>query len=60
MARRKKIEEDIVLRPVMFRLNESAKTQLDVLAAETGRSKQELLTEAVNYIFKKNHKDQIA
>ncbi len=60
MARRNKVEEDVVLRPVMFRLNESAKVQLDVLAAETGRSKQELLIEAVNYIFKKNNKDQIA
>ncbi len=51
---------EIEMKAIMFRLNEPAKRQLDVLAAEQGRSRQEILTEAVNYVFKINNKKQIA
>lgn len=48
------------LKGVLFRLNEPAKKQLDIMAAELDRRKQDLLCEAVNDLFQKYNKERIA
>lgn len=48
------------LKGVLFRLNEPAKRQLDIMAAELDRRKQDLLCEAVNDLFQKYNKERIA
>ena len=47
-------------RQVNLRLNESAKKQIDIMAAEGDTTRQALIIEAINDFFKKNGKPPIA
>lgn len=46
--------------PLPFWTTAPAKKQLRILAAETGTTQQDLMTEALNLIFQKHGKPQIA
>lgn len=48
------------LRQVNLRLNESAKIQIDIMAAESNTTRQALIVEAINDFFKKNGRPPIA
>lgn len=47
-------------KPATVRIKPAAKTQLDILALELGMKQQELLGTALNALFEKHGKDQIA
>ena len=47
-------------RQVNLRLNETAKKQLDIMAAESDTTRQSLIIEAINDFFKKYSKPPIA
>ena len=53
-------ERDDGLRQVNLRLNESAKIQIDIMAAENNTTRQALIVEAINDFFKKNGRPPIA
>ena len=54
------ISDETPPKQVLFRLNEAAKKQLDIMALENDTSRQALMIEAVNRLFKKFGKPQIA
>lgn len=45
---------------VIFRMSKDGKKQLDIMAAEDGRTKQELLCEAVNDFLQKHGRQRTA
>lgn len=55
-----KIENGGGRKAKLFQLPESAKKQLAILAIESGKTQQALLTEALNDLFRKYGKPEIA
>ena len=54
------VPDETPSKQILFRLNEAAKKQLDIIALENDTSRQALMVEAVNQLFKKSGKPQIA
>ena len=55
-AQREKPNAEIGKTRVIFRISEDGKKQIDFLAVELGRTKQDLLCEAVNDFLQKHGK----
>lgn len=56
----KRQEQSEEPRQVNLRLNESAKKQIDIMAAEGDTTRQALLVEAINDFFRKHGKPPVA
>ena len=59
-AQREKPNAEIGKTRVIFRMSEDGKKQIDFLAVELGRTKQNLLCEAVNDFLEKHGKQRTA
>lgn len=56
----KKVEKGAPKRFTSFRLNSTARKQLDILAIEEGETLQSIMCQAVNDLFEKHGKPRIA
>lgn len=54
------IEMKTALKQIVFKANESAKKQIDMMAVESGKTRQALFVEALNDFFMKHGKPPIA